>query len=416
MIIYNGIYDVMGEVSLLMKILLINKYLYPKGGAETYVFRLGKALWEAGCEVQFFGMADSRNETGNEANAYAQGIDFHKKSASYLTYPFKIIYSRGARKQLKKVLDDFKPDVAHLNNFNFQLTPSIVYELKKRGIPMVYTAHDVQLVCPCHKLTYGGASGLCRECYGGKYINCVKHRCVHDSRMRSVLGAAEGYLYRRLRTYQSIDKIICPSKFMENELCQNPDIAGRTEVLYNFIEEIKPSNAKKKNYVVYFGRYSEEKGIKTLLKAARALPHVKFAFCGRGELEDEINGVSNIKNLGFLSGAKLNGIIEQARFSVIASEWSENCPFSVMESQTLRTPVLGADIGGIPELIDEGKTGMLFESGNAGELAAKIDYLWKNPEVCLEMSKNCADISYDTVKEYTEKMIAIYEDLIGRDK
>ncbi len=406
----------MGEVSFIMKILLINKYLYPKGGAETYVFKLGRALWEAGHEVQFFGMADSRNEMGNEANAYAAGIDFHKKSASYLTYPFKIIYSHGARKQLKKVLDDFKPDVAHLNNFNYQLTPSIVYELKKRNIPIVYTAHDVQLVCPCHNLANGDVKGLCRECYGGRYMSCVKHRCVHNSRIRSTLGAAEGYLYRKLRTYRNIDKIICPSKFMENELCQNPDIAGRTVVLHNFIDDIKPSNAEKKNYVVYFGRYSEEKGIKTLLKAVHALPHVKFAFCGNGTMESEVNGETNIKNLGFLSGAKLNAVIEQARFSVIASECSENCPFSVMESQTLLTPVLGANIGGIPELIDEGKTGMLFESGNAGELAAKIDYLWKNPDVCREMSKSCENTGYDTVKEYTGKITAVYEDLIRKDK
>ena len=399
-----------------MKILLINKYLYPKGGAETYVFKLGKALWEAGHEVQFFGMADSRNEVGNDANAYTDSIDFHKKSIKYLSYPFKIIYSRGTRKQLRRVIEDFKPDIAHLNNFNFQLTPSIVYELEKHGIPVVYTAHDVQLVCPNHKLRNGTVKGLCRECYGGRYAKCVKYRCVHDSGMRSVLGAAEGYLYRKLHTYKKIDKIICPSEFMENELCQNPDIAGRTEVLYNFIEDIKPSKAEKKKYVVYFGRYSEEKGIKTLLKAAKALPHVKFVFCGTGEMENEINEVKNIQNLGFLSGAKLNGVIEKALFTILASECSENCPFSVMESQTLLTPVLGADIGGIPELIDEGRTGMLFECGNAEELASKIDYLWKNPDVCREMSKNCADIGYDTINEYTEKIVGVYRDLVRRDK
>ena len=395
-----------------MRILLVNKYLYPKGGAETYVIKLGKQLWQSGHDVQFFGMADSRNVVGNEANAYTESIDFHKKSLKYLTYPFKIIYSRQARKQIRKVLDDFKPDIVHLNNFNFQLTPSIIYEIKKHNIPIVYTAHDVQLVCPNHKLTNDDVQGLCRECCGGKYGACVRHKCVHSSKLRSILGAVEGFVYKKLHTYRKIDKIICPSEFMEKELFHNSDLAGRTEVLYNFIEEIKPKNTEKKHYVVYFGRYSEEKGIKTLVEAAKTLPDIKFAFCGHGELEDIVNSAPNIKNLGFLSGDKLNSVIEKAAFSVLPSEWSENCPFSVMESQTLLTPVLGASIGGIPELIDEGKTGMLFESGNAEDLRKKIEYLHKNPDLCRKMSGECKNISYDTVKTYTEKVIKIYKDLL----
>lgn len=395
-----------------MRILLVNKYLHPKGGAETYVFKLGKALWEAGHEVQYFGMADRENIVGNEANAYTEDIDFHKLSARYLTYPFKIIYSRQARKKIRAVLDDFKPDIVHLNNFNFQLTPSIIYQIKKSNIPIVYTAHDVQLVCPNHKLRNDNIEGLCRECYGGKYGKCVKYNCIHSSKLRSILGAIEGFVYRKLHTYKKIDKIICPSKFMEKELFQNPDIAGRTEVLYNFIDEIKPAGKEKKNYIIYFGRYSEEKGIKTLIKAAKALPDVKFVFAGKGELEKEINAVGNIRNVDFLSGDKLCAAIERAQFTILASEWSENCPFTVMESQTLLTPVLGANIGGIPELIDEGKTGMLFESGNAEDLKEKIEYLYNNSDLCGKMSRECKNISYDTVRKYTEKIIEIYKDLL----
>lgn len=135
-----------------MKILLVNKYLYRKGGAETYFIKLGEYLKSLGNEVEYFGMADERNCVGNRVEAYTENIDFHKKSLKHITYPFKIIYSVNARKQIRKVLSDFKPDVVHLNNFNYQLTPSIIYEIKKHNIPIVYTAHDVQLVCPNHKL------------------------------------------------------------------------------------------------------------------------------------------------------------------------------------------------------------------------------------------------------------------------
>ena len=199
---------------------------------------------------------------------------------------------------------------------------------------------------------------------------------------------------------------------MEKELLHNMDLAGRTQTLYNFIDEIKPSGIERENYVLYFGRYSEEKGIRTLIKAAKALPKVQFVFAGSGDMEDEINSVENIRNMGFKTGGELREIIEKAAFTVLPSEWAENCPFTVMESQTLCTPVIGANIGGIPELIGEGVTGMLFESGNAEELTKKIEYLYNNRELCREMSENCASISYDTVSDYAGKIVEIYKGLI----
>lgn len=398
-----------------MKILMVNKYLYRRGGAETYVIELGKALEELGHEVQYFGMADERNVLSNDAGVYTEKIDFHTSSAKYLTYPFTIIYSFEAARKIGTVLDSFKPDIVHLNNFNFQLTPSIIYEIKKRGIPIVYTAHDVQLVCPNHKLKNGNTEGLCRECEKGFY-RCVKNKCIHNSVPRSVIGAAEAWIYRRRHTYRLIDKVICPSKFMEKELDQNPDLYGKSVTIYNFVEERKPSGAQRENYVLYFGRYSKEKGVRTLIKAAKELPAIQFVFAGTGELENEINEVPNIRNLGFKTGAELNEVIERAAFTVLPSEWSENCPFTVMESQSLLTPVLGARIGGIPELIEEGVTGLLFESGNAEELTEKIKYLHSNTELCVAMREGCGSISYDTVTEYCVKTVNLYKECIRKNK
>ena len=182
--------------------------------------------------------------------------------------------------------------------------------------------------------------------------------------------------------------------------------------MYNFIDEIKPLGAECENYVLYFGRYSEEKGISNLVKAAKKLSNIPFVFAGKGELENEVNSADNIKNIGFKTGDELRNIIEKALFTVLPAEWSENCPFSVMESQSLMTPVLGAKIGGIPELIDDGKTGILFESGNLKELTEKIEYLYNNKELCRQMSENCRDIKYDTIKEYSEKLIKLYKEVI----
>ncbi|MGN0106114.1 MAG: glycosyltransferase, partial [Hominilimicola sp.] len=221
-----------------MRILMVNKYLYHKGGAETYLIKLGKYLESMGHEVQYFGMADERNIVGNSRGAYADNIDFHKTSVNQLTYPFRIIYSRKAANKICEVIEDFRPDIVHLNNFNYQLTPSIIYEIKKHNIPIVYTAHDVQLVCPNHKLKNERTEGLCRECYGGKYHSCIRNNCIHSSKLRSIIGAAEGWFYRKKHTYRMIDAVVCPSEFMEKELLHNMDLAGRTQVLYNFIDEI----------------------------------------------------------------------------------------------------------------------------------------------------------------------------------
>lgn len=136
---------------------------------------------------------------------------------------------------------------------------------------------------------------------------------------------------------------------------------------------------------------------------------MQFIFAGTGPLEESIKGVSNIKNVGFQKGEALEKLIHEARFSIYPSEWYENCPFSVMESQMYGTPVLGADIGGIPELIQVGKTGELFGSGNVEELKNKIQKLWDDKELCAEYSANCKSISFDTIDEYYKKIMKVYK-------
>lgn len=393
------------------KILIVNKFLYPNGGSETYIFELGKQLQKEGHQVQYFGMKDERNIVGNAVGSYTGNMNFHTGKLSRLLYPFKIVYSVEARRAIRKVLDDFKPDVVHLNNFNFQITPSVIYEIKKyekqtsQPIKIVFTAHDYQLVCPNHMLRCPKTEENCSRCIDGKYINCVKGNCIHNSKLRSILGAVEGYFYKCLKTYQYIDVVICPSQFMKEKLEHNPMLKGKTAVMHNFgtvkktVEKITESEG---GYAVYFGRYSKEKGIETLVHACSKLPHRRFVFAGKGPLEELVERTDNIENRGFLEGEELEKLIRGAVFSIYPSEWYENCPFSVMESIQYGTPVLGANIGGIPELIDERCTGELFESGNEEELAGKMEQLWNNPERIEKYKKNCLEKKFDTPKEYCE--------------
>ncbi len=399
-----------------MKILMINKFLYPNGGSETYIFKLGEVLRRNGHEVQYFGMEHEGRCVGNNVNAYTSDMDFHGGSKlAKMTYPLKTIYSSEARRKIRMVLDDFKPDVCHLNNFNYQLTPSIILEIhrwsKKTGhkCRIVFTAHDYQLVCPNHMCNNPNTHENCEKCLGGHFINCTKGKCIHGSTAKSLIGTMEATYWKHKGVYKFIDKMICCSEFMKRKMDSTPLFATKTVALHNFIDKVEWKETEKKDYVLYFGRFSLEKGIGTLIKVAKSLHDVKFIFAGSGPLEGELEGIENIENVGFRSGTALEKLIREARFSVYPSEWYENGPFSVMESQMYGTPVLGADIGGIPELIKVGETGELFISGNPDSLKEKIRKLWNCRGLTDKYAKNCREIGFDTIDDYYDKLIKIYQ-------
>lgn len=394
-----------------MKILLINKFLYPNGGSETYIFKLGQQLMDIGHEVQYFGMEHQGRVVGNRVEAYTTDMDFHGGSKlAKLIYPIKTIYSSEARKKLRLVLEDFQPDVCHLNNFNYQLTPSIILEIRKwsKTCRIVYTAHDYQLVCPNHMCRTVASNENCEKCLGGHFINCAKHKCIHNSRLKSAIGTMEATFWKLKGVYKHLDTVICCSRFMKTKLDTYPVLAGKTVAMHNFMEPVEAKAVNKQAYVLYFGRFSQEKGISTLIKVAEELPDVQFIFAGSGPLENQVNSVANIKNVGFQSGEALKKLVREAQFTVYPSEWYENCPFSVMESQVYGTPVLGAQIGGIPELIEPGKTGLLFESGNAADLKRKIEMMWNAPEMLKEMSENCTPDRFTSLERYTQELMKYY--------
>lgn len=399
-----------------MRFLIINKFLYPNGGSETYIFKLGQCLQEKGHEVQYFGMEHEGRTVGNRVEAYTSDMDFHGGSKlAKLTYPLKTVYSKEARIQIRKVLDDFKPDVCHLNNFNYQLTPSIILEIAKwrrdtgRSCKILYTAHDYQLICPNHMLNTPTTHMNCEKCLGGHFACCMKNRCIHNSMVKSAIGMLEAYFWNRVGVYQYLDKIICCSRFMKQKLDTNPVLREKTIVMHNFIERVQPTRTDKQEYVLYFGRFSREKGVRTLIEAAKRLPEISFVFAGNGEYADLMEGVTNIRNVGFMKGDELDVLIRQALFSVCPSEWYENCPFSVMESQARGTVVIGARIGGIPELITENENGLLFDSGDVDSLVESIYRLWHDRQLLSTFEKRCMEIQREDVHSYAEKLVDLLQ-------
>ena len=396
-----------------MKILIVNKFLYPKGGSETYILKLGDILRSRGHEVQYFGLKNEKNTVGNCAGAYVADMDFSEGIRKNLHAPLRIIYNAPARKKIRAVLEGFQPDVVHLNNIQFHLTPSIILEAESyrretgRKLRIVCTAHDYQLICPSHGL-FDSNIEICEKCLGGNYTHCLRTKCVKNSRLKSLLGMLDAYFWRYSQAYSYIDAIICPSFFLKSKLDTQPRFRKKTVALHNFVDTVTPEEAEKGGYVLEFGHLSKDKGTNTLLEAAKRLPEVKFVFAGYGESEKDIAAVSNAKYVGFKTGIELETLIRRAVVSVYPSQWYENCPFSVIESQMYGTPVIGSRMGGIPELIREGETGELFEAGNAQELEEKLRKLLFTPGLAERYSENCKKAKFETPDSYYEKLMAVY--------
>ena len=405
-----------------VKILMVNKFLYPRGGAETYMLRLGEALARRGHQVEYFGMYDEKNTVGNSGGLSTAPMDFHARSAARFLYPLRILYSFEARRKLGAVLDRLRPDVVHLNNINFQLTPSVIDAVKGRDIPLVQTVHDYQMICPNHMLYNLEEERVCQRCVRGSRWSCARYRCIHGSRVKSILGAAEGDLSWGRHSYEKVDRYICPSSFLARQLLRaSPIYQGRLEVLHNFIElpdpaEILPLGDPEREYVVFAGRLSREKGLDLLAQAARLLPRVTFRVAGSGEMEAALRGIPNVELLGFLSGEPLRRLIAGAQAALVPSVWYENCPLSILEAHALGVPVVTADRGGMAELVEDGVTGALFHELSGRSLAEAVEGLLSDRPALARMRANCLRRREElpTLEGYCARMEEIYRQEIGR--
>lgn len=404
-----------------MKILMVNKFLYPRGGAESYMLKLGEQLTKLGHEVMYFGMYDAQNTVGNSLHLSTQNMDFHSGSFERFLYPFKILYSTEAKRKIGRVLDDFEPDIVHLNNINFQLTPSIFYAIKKRHIPLVQTVHDYQMICPNHLMYSFREEQPCTRCVSGSKWNCARYSCIHGSKVKSILGTLEAMLYSAWKTYRLVDLYICPSHFLENKLLSaSPLYQGKTYTLHNFINQMEEIGQPvcEQPYIAFVGRLSREKGIDLLAQTAKLLPEYQFAAAGNGPDAGMLEGQQNIRLTGFLNGSELTGMIANAKLLVVPSVCFENCPLSILEAHALGVPVVTMNSGGMAELVDDGVTGTLVQVPDAEHLAAAIRKTVEDEAYYQQLKENCRKYREEilTVDRYCEKLMEQYQNLIAGRK
>lgn len=399
-----------------MKVLLVNKFHYLKGGSEKYYFELGKLLEENGHEVAYFSMKNEKNIHLNNKEYFVDEIDLNSNNK---LKALDVIYSKENKKLMEKALDDFKPDIVHINNFQRQLSSSIISAIKKRNIPIIYTAHDLQAICP-NIVMLNRENEICNKCKNGKYYNCIKGKCIKNSTLKSLLGGIEGYYYRLHNIYNKIDHIITPSIFYKKEL--KKDGIKNVTGLHNFILlEDYQVETQDEGYLLYIGRLSKEKGIFDLVKAMKDNKE-NLLIAGSGPEKEKIDNLikeekltKRVKLLGQLKPTEVKEYVRKAHVVVVPSVWYENCPYSVLETIAIGKPIIGADIGGIPELVIDGENGLLFESGNSKDLSKKISELYSNKKLYKKFCENSKKISkqYDKNKYY-ENLMKIYNDVLNK--
>lgn len=361
-----------------MTILHVNKFFYPKGGSETYFFALSHALEEAGHTVVHFSMKDDRNLASPYSDFFVNHIDFRgtKTAAKALQY----ISSREAVEKVTALVREAKPDIAHVHNIAHQLTPTILTTLQSLGVPVVQTLHDYQLICPNYQLYTQNET--CERCMQHRYWNAITHTCVQDSVASSTLAAIEMMYHNVLKkSYANgVQRFIAPSKFLHETLVRWGWHTEQLVYLPHFTEKLRVTGIQKKQQVVFVGRLTDEKGVHLLLDAAARVKNIDILFAGEGEerarMEETIakKELSHCQFLGFQSGEALDRLMQESLAVVVPSLWYENAPLVVYEALALGTPVIAANHGGLPELIQHGKNGWLFHPGDAAALAECLQF------------------------------------------
>ena len=424
-----------------MRVLLVNKFHYRKGGAETYYLTVGSELERMGHEVAYFSMKHPNNLPCKWDKYFVTQREYNNVRNPILAVRdgLALIYSHEAKRNFQALCEEFKPDVIHLNNVHRQITLSILDApyLQDHHVPVIYTAHDHVSVCPAY-LMMDGEGKVCNRCVEDhRYRHCIEHKCVKGSRAKSALAVAEASFYRHHGLYNKIDAVIAPSEYMKAKLVEggwpkDEVVARKNFASREILERAKrgddSSRASENPYFLFFGRISKEKGIDVLVDAFRNVAadiprwHLIVAGDGpeRASLEDSLVGddiSDRISFVGFKSGSALNDLISNAAFAVSGSRCRENMPYSVIESFAAGTPSVASRIGGIPELICDGVTGFLCEPGvvssmESGLSAAAKLYSDVRGYRAMQSRCRCFVLEHCDQDEYMGALVALYERLI----
>ncbi|MCA9950664.1 MAG: glycosyltransferase family 4 protein [Anaerolineales bacterium] len=411
-----------------MKILMVNNFYYLRGGRERCFFDLTELLEQNGHEVIPFSMDHPRNFDSPYSDYFVSNVDFpnrlekKNKVASAFDVVERVMYSGEAKQKMRHIIADTEPDLVHVHGFMHELSPSILTPIKDAGLPIVQTLHDFKILCPNTGFISNGE--VCERCKVHRYYNVVLHRCKRGSLSASMLAGVEMYVQKAFKLHEEkIDHFIAPSQFLQNKV-KAYGIKKPITNIPNFthVDQFQPCY-EPDDYFVYAGRLDKVKGIDTLLDAMDQVERSHLYIAGWGENEDALRmriakrKVQNITFLGHLNTDELIGLIQRAAFVIVPSELYENYSMSVIESLACGTPVIGSEIGGIPEQVIDGWNGRLFQPGNVPDLANKINFMLDHPETAVKMGINARKRveQINNPQMHYEQTLAVYQKVLQQD-
>lgn len=419
-----------------MRILQVHKYYSKKrgSGSVTAFFELVDILRKNGQEVSIFSMKDKNNRPSEYEKYFTTHFDLNEKMSFWRKARLveRVIFNFEAKRKIEELVEKEKPDIAHLHNFYHYLSPSIIWALKKKNIPIVMTLHDYKLICPNYKLFVKGRT--CKRCKGGKYYQCFLNKCFKDSWSSSFVIMLEAYLHKFLKTYQKIDLFIAPSRFMKDKCVEFGIPENKIEVLKNPFNTDGFSPAadwKEEYYFIYYGRLAKEKGIQDLILSTKKLADEnklgknKLLIIGKGPEEEalkkktaELDLKEKVSFLGFIVGNELERMIAASKFVVLPSVWYDNLPLVVLESQLLEKPLIISNLGGSKELMQDQETGLIFRGGDIEDLESKLEIMLEfSSEKRRAMGKRGREnvLRLNDERELYEKLMEIYKETIKKD-
>jgi glycosyltransferase involved in cell wall biosynthesis len=408
-----------------MRILFCNKYNYAFSGTEAYLFGIMELMRSKGHEAALFSMTDPRGQPTPYDHHFMPHVDFKKQSGwiHKATMAAHAIYSHEARRRIRAMIADFRPDVAHVRNIYHHLSPSILWELKAQKVPVVYHLNDFKVLCPNYNLVSRGEA--CEACKGGEFWNALKEKCYPGWGERLTL-VAEAYAHKWLGTYQKcVDCFLAPSLFVRDKFVEHGWDQAKFEVLSHF-QEVKDVTVRSAENapLLYFGRLSPEKGVDDLLRAMRCLPNLRLIVAGDGPERDKLEqlaaalGLANVEFAGHLAGTDLKRAIANSRFTVLPSHAYETLGKTILESYAEARAVVATDLGSRRELVHTGKTGLLYRTGDVEQLASALRFLSAQPELADRMGQAGREQvrRQHAPEEHYAALASLYERLANRTK
>jgi glycosyltransferase involved in cell wall biosynthesis len=383
-----------------MKVLMIHNRHAFRGGEDTVVEITAELLRRRQVQIHIE-RAESpllKGEPFGKIKGFARGI-----------------YSPSAYRYVLSLIEREMPDVVHVHSRLPLFSPSALVGLKQANVPVVMTCHDFGLICPTSDHFSRGKA--CESCNGGKEYWCVLKNCKGNI-LESFAYAIRSALARRQRIYhKTVTLFIVLTQFAKKCLVASGFNESQIVILPNMIKiqdtAVAPGQGQ---YVAFAGRMTPEKGVETLLEAAAELPELRVRLAGDGPILSKVSKTAppNSTFLGRLDSQKMWEFYRNSRFLVLPSLWFEMCPMVILEAMGHGLPVIASRIGGLAEIVEDGVTGLLFETGSSEDLRNKMKLLWQNPDLCLLMGQAARKKAMREYSEeiYYKRLMVIYEKAI----